>query len=420
LAPGAKGYAAVTGSWPLEFNQPSTVVANTHTWAYAGLINYSRGLPDFQANALPRKLDTDFQATTTWGGRLSVTGVNDRGENVLLGPERNALTAQFYEQVQPNFNPTNQQLYEKQGIVEFPSQVVVYSTDNISSQFGGTKVQFDLTRGGLAIPSDQLTTDSVFVIVGAVTQRPNTDYIIVDSQIVFSSAPNSGSTCDIRVVTSEDNQRTLLVIPLIINTAFDGATTVFTAITTVDSVNTVINDNNTFMLLGGVEQIPGLSYSVQNISSSTFQIVFNEAPLLGTTFDMRAICTAPYWATKLAFPVEVYSVDDISIFFNGAKTEFLLTQNGATLNPTVVNTQNLFVSVGGAMQLPTTSYSVVGSKIVFVEAPPAGASCNLRVVTNAEFITCPQLGLVDSFLRWGPGLTLNVANEVEAIDPGSL
>ena len=72
------------------------------------------------------------------------------------------------------------------------------------------------------------------------------------------------------------------------------------------------------------------------------------------------------------------------------------------------------------MQLPTTSYSVVGSKIVFTEAPPTGASSNLRIVTNAEFITCPQLGLADSFVRWGPGLLLSIANELEAIDPGSL
>jgi hypothetical protein len=421
LSPASKGYAAVTGEWPLEFNQPSSVVANTHTWSYAGYLNYSRGLPIYQANALPRKLSADFQSTTLWGGRLSVTGVNNQGEVVMLGPERNALTAQFYQQVQPTINPANQQVYEKQDIVEFPGQVVVYSTDNISSQFDGSKTTFNLLRGGLVIPSDQLSTESVFAILGATTQKPFTNYSVTNNQITFTDAPLSGTTCDIRVVTSEDGEKTLIVVPLTLSPAFDGGTTVFVATSATALGTTVIDDNNTFMFLGGVEQVPGLSYSISRVSGSdTFQVVFNEAPKSGTTLEIRAVCTALYWSSRKAYPVEVYSIDDLSLQFNGAKTDFNLTKNGDTINSAVVNTQNLFVSLGGAMQLPTQAYSVQGSKIVFTEAPTAGTSSNLRIVTNAEFITCPQFGFADSFLRWGPGLLLSVANELIAIDPGSL
>jgi hypothetical protein len=175
------------------------------------------------------------------------------------------------------------------------------------------------------------------------------------------------------------------------------------------------------MFMGGVEQIPDLAYSISRIGdTNTFQVVFNEAPKTGTTFEMRAVCTASYWASRRANPVEVYSIDDLSTQFNGAKTEFVLTKDGQTINSAVVNTQNLFVSLGGAMQLPTYSYSVQGSKIVFTEAPLAGTSSNLRIVTNAEFITCPQLGLADSFVRWGPGLLLSLANQLTGIDPGTL
>ena len=421
IAPAAKGYAAVTGNWPLEFNQPSTVVANTHTWAYPGFLNFSRGLPDFQANLLPRKLNADFQATTVWGGRLSVTGVDNQGEVVLFGPERSALTAQYYQQIEPTLNPTNQQLYEKQDIVEFPGQVIVYSTDSISSQFDGSRTTFDLLRGGLVIPGTQLNTESVFVILGAVTQKPNTDYFISENQITFSEAPVIGITCDIRVVTSEDNETTLTVTPLILSPSFDGGTTVFTATSPETVASLTIDDNNTFMFMGGVEQIPGLAYSINRINNTnTFQVAFNEAPLTGTTFDMRAVCTATYWTSRKAAPVEVYSIDDLSFQFNGAKTEFTLTKAGVTINSAVVNTQNLFVSLGGAMQLPVYSYSVQGSKIVFTEAPLAGTSSNLRIITNAEFITCPQLGLSNSYVRWGPGLLVNLVNSLIGLDSGSL
>ena len=421
IAPATKGYAAVTGSWPLEFNQPSTVVANTHTWSYPGFINYSRGLPDFQANLLPRKLNADFQATTLWGGRLSVTGVDNQGEVILFGPERSALTAQFYQQIQPTISPTNQQLYEKQGIVEFPGQVVVYSTDNISPQFDGVKNTFSLLRGGLVIPDAQLNTESVFAILGAVTQKPDINYVVTGNQIVFADAPLAGTTCDIRVVTSEDNERTLIVVPLELTIPFNGGLTVFDAISPETVTTLTIDDNNTFMFIGGVEQIPGLSYSVSRLSGTdTFQIVFNEAPAAGSTFDIRAVCTASYWAAKKASPVEVYSIDDLSVQFNGAKTEFTLTKGGATINSAVVNTQNLFVSLGGAMQLPVHSYNVKGSKITFTEPPLAGTSSNLRIVTNSEFITCPQLGFADSLVRWGPGLLFDIVNSLIGIDSGSL
>lgn len=106
----SQGYALVTEKWPLEFNTPSTVVANTHTWAFSGYLDYSRGLPKYQNNDLPRKLSADFQSTVLWGGRVIVTGVNSRGEIVLFGSQRQALTGRFYDDLNPEVNPGNQQL----------------------------------------------------------------------------------------------------------------------------------------------------------------------------------------------------------------------------------------------------------------------------------------------------------------------
>jgi hypothetical protein len=106
----SQGYALVTERWPLEFNTPSTIIANTHTWAFTGYLDYSRGLPKYQNNDLPRKLSADFQATVLWGGRVTITGVNNRGEIILFGPQRQALTGRFYSDPNPEVNIGNQQL----------------------------------------------------------------------------------------------------------------------------------------------------------------------------------------------------------------------------------------------------------------------------------------------------------------------
>jgi hypothetical protein len=106
----AQGYALVTERWPLEFNSPSTIIANTHTWAFTGYLDYSRGLPKYQSNDLSRKLSADYQSTVLWGGRVTVTGVSNRGEIILFGPQRQALTGRFYDDVNPLINPANQQL----------------------------------------------------------------------------------------------------------------------------------------------------------------------------------------------------------------------------------------------------------------------------------------------------------------------
>jgi hypothetical protein len=73
-------------------------------------LNYSRGLPKYQSSDLSRKLSADYQSTVLWGGKVTITGVSNRGEIVLFGPQRQALTGRFYEDVNPLVNPANQQL----------------------------------------------------------------------------------------------------------------------------------------------------------------------------------------------------------------------------------------------------------------------------------------------------------------------
>lgn len=425
LSPDEFGYATTTGKWPLEFNQPSTIWSNTHTWAFTGQFSYSRGLPYFQPSDIPRKLGTDFQATTLWSGRVVITGVNDKGEIVLFGPQREALTAQYFEPVAPTYNLTNQQVYETQPFVEFPSQVVVYSADDISEQFNGLQTQFSLLRGGLDIPGDQLSDNAVMVILGGAKQIPGVNYTIDVNQITFATAPSAGLTCNIRVITSEDNERTLVVAPLILKPgqSFDGTRFQFdlmSADPTIDLKYLDINSNNTFVFIGGVDQIPTFAgttnaYSISKIDAQTVQITFTEAPKAGLSYDIRAVCSADYWSSRSIYPVEVYCMNDISGGFDGATRDFALTYGSEYLpvNPATVNDQNLFVEVGGSLQLPSIDYVVIGSTIHFTAPPTGGLTCNIRVITNAEFLTCPQSNIyAGSFLNWGPSIVIKMATEL--------
>jgi hypothetical protein len=100
-----------------------------------------------------------------------------------------------------------------------------------------------------------------------------------------------------------------------------------------------------------------------------------------------------------------------------------------------VNKENMFVSVGGVMQIPIAqegdptagnSYSVqINSnselEILFTAAPPTGATSNIRIVTSDEVITCPlPPSFFDNTIQDGPGVTLNDQNQIIDIDSGEV
>ena len=130
----------------------------------------------------------------------------------------------------------------------------------------------------------------------------------------------------------------------------------------------------------------------------------------------------------------ITSVDDIAPLFNNTATTFPLAIGTDSLDPTRVNAQNMFVSLGGVMQIPVASagnplsgnaYTVQTNsvtnalEITFATPPAVGATCNIRVVTSDQFITCP---LTDAFLsnalQDGPGVIVDEFNRIVSIDPG--
>ena len=70
--------------------------------------------------------------------------------------------------------------------------------DNISSQFDGSKVSFDLTAGGSAFfPGSSM---ALVVSLGGVLQEPEAAFTIDQSSIEFASAPSSAQSCFIVVM----------------------------------------------------------------------------------------------------------------------------------------------------------------------------------------------------------------------------
>ena len=437
------GYANVTAAWPIEFNNPSSIIANTHTWQYAGYLDYSRGLPKYQVNEISNKLSYDYLSTTAWGGRLTVMGANETGQLVFLGAIREALTGQYFSAETPLALAANRQSYRSPDPIVFPNPVLVYSTDDISGSFDGTTQVFDLTRGGYPIPSTQLSTYGLFVFLGGVVQQPGFSYSVQEStsglavpQIVFTEAPLDGTSCDIRIVTTDDENETLEVVPFALGPNFDGTQITFTI-----SPNTpALNNLNSFVFLGGVEQNPAGSnqtssaYSIQFTTGENTLSFIGGSPQAGTTLDMRGILSGSRYRSAGVSTVFVSSVDDIAPLFNNTRSTFELEIDGVPLDPTKVNSQNMFVSLGGVMQIPvaqtgnplaglayTVAVNVISKvlEITFATPPAIGATCNIRVIASDEFLTCPiPESLLNTTLEDGPGIIVNDKNQIIGIDTG--
>lgn len=431
------GYANSAAPWPVEFNIPSTIWANNHTWTYAGYLDYSRGLPQYQTNELSRKLTADFQSFGVWGGKVSCFGAEEDGALVVSGQFREAFTLNYFENNTPINNPKNNVIYASPQPIDYPAPVLVYSADDITSQFNGSQTAFTLTKGGTTIPASQLTATGVFVFLGGVAQIPGEAYTISGNDIIFSEAPLAGTACDIRVVTSDDEEKTLEVVTFGLGGTFDGSTSQFL----LNPEGTDLGNGNSMVFLGGVLQDPSgppiqidPAYTISNNNGAATLSFIGAAPLPNTTIDVRGVLSGSRYRAAGVPIVFMSSTDEISQNFDGAASTFPLTINGLPLDSTKVNAENMFVNLGGVMQIPianagssllalayTVNLNAVTQalEITFAKPPMAGTTCNIRIMTQDEFITCPLPDtLTEGYLRAGPGVETGPEGELTGIDEG--
>jgi hypothetical protein len=365
------------------------------------------------------------------------------GNLVFQGPIREAITGRYYTNESPILNPANRLTYTSPDTIDFPSPVLVYSADDISGLFDGATTVFDLTRGGYQIPATQLSTSGVFVFIGGVAQLPDISYSIQLTpgglplpRIQFAEAPPEGASCDIRIVTSDDLEDSIEVVTFTATPGFDGVVTAFA----LSPIEPTVSNLNSFVFLGGVEQNPsGLAQTsgAYNLTTTTTTSELNfigGSPLSGTTLNIRAILSGTRYRNVGVSTVFVSSADDIAPLFDGIKTTFPLGIAGIPLDFVKVNAENMFVSLGGVMQIPianegsplagnayTVQLNTISKilEITFATAPLGGSTCNIRVVTSDEYITCPLPGSLTGLpLTSGPGIEVNINNQIINIDTG--
>ena len=431
------GYSNKPAAWPVEFNNPSTIISNTHTWTYAGYLDYSRGLPKYQTNLLSRKISADFQSYGSFGGNVSCFGANDSGEIVLSGSLREAFTLNYFQNNTPVSNNNDKVLFPSPVPIEYPAPVLVYSTDDITPQFSGTVSSFTLTRGGLNIPASQLSTQGVFVFLGGAAQLPGVSYTISGNTINFTEPPLAGTCCDVRVITTDDLSETLQVVSFSLGQPFDGNNTNYA----LSPNEATLSNGNSLVFLGGVLQDPvgpptqtDFAYTIDHSQNTSILSFIGGAPQKGTTIDVRGILSGQIFRLSGVPIVFMTSTDELSGQFDGARTAFDLTLLGKPLNPFVVNAENILVNLGGVMQIPIANdgSKLLGStyvveinsvsqtlQIIFDTPPTYGTTCNIRVISQEETITCPLPDLIiNRNLKVGPGVEANAEGQLIGLDEG--
>jgi hypothetical protein len=202
-----------------------------------------------------------------------------------------------------------------------------------------------------------------------------------------------------------------------------------------------ITDLNSFVFLGGVEQNPQQGQT-QSAAAYTISLDRGEpkltfiggSPQAGTTYNMRGILSGTQYRDAGIQSVYVTSVDDIAPLFDDVTKVFPLTVSELQLDPTIVNAENMFVSLGGVMQIPFAqggdplaglAYTVGVNplsgllSITFASAPLVDTTCNIRVVTSSEFITCPlPSSLLNGDVKVGPGVGVNFESQLTNLDSG--
>jgi hypothetical protein len=391
LAP-ENGYAQSTSPWPIEFNLPSAIFADNHSWQYCGYLDYSRGLPKYQVNEFSRKVQYDFLSTSHWGGYLNIIGHTDARETVILGSIKQAVTGNFYQNT--NVETSSSLMSSIQSLTQkfLPNPVFVYPVDPITRQFNGNKKVFLLARDGVTIPSDILNSTSMIVTMDGKVLKPQRDYTVTNSNVVFAKAPEAGSVSHIRVFTSEDEQISLQMCSAQKKGDFDGSLSTFEI-----EMNSYLELNQpsketAMVFVGGKLLNYGEDYTFGENDSNEPVIMFSNAPDKADTFDMRVL-TKNYSPRKSTIIPQSVVLDDISSMMNGVQTMFPLKLNESDVNPNVVGETNLVVSFNGEVQDPfthelqPTGYEVNGSNIMFEVPPPVGTECIIRLITNNQNLT---------------------------------
>jgi len=186
-----------------------------------------------------------------------------------------------------NVAPANNSIVEVRGFSLFNTvDINVAPVTLISDKLTGTGACtiFDLSQTG--------TTDSSFVFINGIAQKPTTDYSLSSNVITFTSAPANGSVVEVRTVGNFKVIEPESRIDSDVFTA-NGVQTTFT-------LTNFVSTKKAFVYIDGVAQVPFTDYTV-----SGQNLVFTEAPPSNSSIEVRTF--APFAVADLSRTLSIYT-----------------------------------------------------------------------------------------------------------------
>ncbi len=234
---------------------------------------------------------------------------------------------------------------------------------------GSTVVTSDVFTGTGACTSYQLTQTATaartFVYLDGVAQRPQYDYQVSGTTLSFNVAPANTSVIEVRTL-SAFNTVDINVAPVTIYSDKFTGTGSCTEFTLTQSGTT----DSTFVFLNGVSQKPGTNYTVGGVGNNILTMA--SAPANGSILEVRSMGPFKIIENQSRIDSDIFSGDGNTVSF--------------TLS-TASTTKKTLVFIDGVAQKPITDYSVGGSTITFVEAPPDGTFIEVRSISPFIFAT---------------------------------
>ena len=190
-----------------------------------------------------------------------------------------------------NVAPSNGSIVEVRGFALFNTvdinvAPVTLTSDKLTGT--GACTIFGLSQSG--------TTDTTFVFINGVAQRPSTDYSVAANTITFARPPANGAVAEVRTV----GQFKVIEPESRIDSDVFTGTGACTSFTLTNFVST----KKAFVYIDGVAQKPFSDYSV-----SGQNIVFTEAPPSNSSIEVRTF--APFAVADLSRTLQVYARDTV-------------------------------------------------------------------------------------------------------------
>jgi hypothetical protein len=226
----------------------------------------------------------------------------------------------------------------------------IAARDNFTAN--GTQTAFTLSLNA--------TANSILVAVDGLIQFHNEDYDVSGTTLTFSPAPANNELIEVLHISGATNYL-FQQYAAIDSFSGNGSNTLYT-------LTRSANTKTAQVYLDGLLQDPNNDYTFSNTT-----LTFTTAPLTS-----EAVLV--YHTESSAGNPQLTSISGVDTFAgDGTTTAFTLTGSA--------NTSTSFITVNGLVQRYTTDYTLSGTTLTFVDAPPNGSAIQGWRLTGSLGVT---------------------------------